>query len=55
MAGRKLDGELQLDDLGPCLFVNAQGELGAGDEDEDADEGGASDGNGAGDDLTPAP
>ncbi|MHB8634699.1 MAG: protein-L-isoaspartate O-methyltransferase [Thermoplasmatota archaeon] len=28
MAGRKTDGELVLDDLGPCLFVNAQGELG---------------------------
>lgn len=28
MAGRKVDGQLQLDDLGPCLFVNAQGELG---------------------------
>lgn len=28
MAGRKVRGELQLDDLGPCLFVNAQGRLG---------------------------
>ena len=38
MAGRKVDGELQLDDLGPCLFVNAQGQLGvAGDEDDDGD------------------
>jgi protein-L-isoaspartate(D-aspartate) O-methyltransferase len=27
MAGRKLDGELKLEDLGPCLFVNAQGAL----------------------------
>jgi protein-L-isoaspartate(D-aspartate) O-methyltransferase len=35
MAGRKIDGELILDDLGPCLFVNAQGELGGGDEVED--------------------
>lgn len=53
MAGRKLDGELQLDDLGPCLFVNAQGELG-----EESDEDGAeSEGEGADDpdDLTPAP
>ncbi len=46
MAGRKVDGELELDDLGPCLFVNAQGELGVGDEDDfDPD----------GDDLAPAP
>lgn len=44
MAGRKIDGELVLDDLGPCLFVNAQGELGAGDEDEPSDDP---------DDLTP--
>ncbi|HUR61551.1 MAG TPA: protein-L-isoaspartate O-methyltransferase [Candidatus Thermoplasmatota archaeon] len=29
LAGRKLDGVLELDDLGPCLFVNAQGALGA--------------------------
>lgn len=28
MAGRKIGGELHLDDLGPCLFVNAQGSLG---------------------------
>lgn len=28
MAGRKHDGMLELDDLGPCLFVNAQGDLG---------------------------
>jgi protein-L-isoaspartate(D-aspartate) O-methyltransferase len=32
MVGRKLDGALQLEDLGPCLFVNAQGELGVHDE-----------------------
>lgn len=44
MAGRKRNGELELDDLGPCLFVNAQGELGAGQESSDDD-----------DDLTPAP
>lgn len=31
MAGRKLEGELRLEDLGPCLFVNAQGALGVGD------------------------
>ncbi|HJQ92881.1 MAG TPA: methyltransferase domain-containing protein, partial [Candidatus Thermoplasmatota archaeon] len=35
MAGRKVDGELELEDLGPCLFVNAQGELGGGDETDD--------------------
>ena len=45
MAGRKIDGELVLDDLGPCLFVNAQGELGADDEPPDDDP----------DDLTPSP
>jgi len=28
VAGHKKDGVLQLDDLGPCLFVNAQGRLG---------------------------
>ena len=33
MAGRKVDGDLDLDDLGPCLFVNAQGELGGGEDD----------------------
>lgn len=37
MAGRKIDGELHLDDLGPCLFVNAQGELGVNDEDDEDD------------------
>ncbi|MFA5943594.1 MAG: protein-L-isoaspartate O-methyltransferase [Candidatus Thermoplasmatota archaeon] len=37
MAGRKVDGELDLEDLGPCLFVNAQGELG-GSETTDDDE-----------------
>jgi protein-L-isoaspartate(D-aspartate) O-methyltransferase len=46
MAGRKVNGELVLEDLGPCLFVNAQGELGAAEEREDADDD---------DDLTPAP
>jgi protein-L-isoaspartate(D-aspartate) O-methyltransferase len=35
MAGRKVDGDLDLEDLGPCLFVNAQGELGGGGDDED--------------------
>lgn len=44
MAGRKRNGELELDDLGPCLFVNAQGELGASTEPNDDD-----------DDLAPAP
>lgn len=51
MAGRKIDGELVLDDLGPCLFVNAQGDLGATDglglEDDGA--------NDPDDDLAPAP
>ena len=28
MAGRKSEGEMRLEDLGPCLFVNAQGSLG---------------------------
>jgi protein-L-isoaspartate(D-aspartate) O-methyltransferase len=28
LAGRKQGGELDLEDLGPCLFVNAQGALG---------------------------
>jgi protein-L-isoaspartate(D-aspartate) O-methyltransferase len=28
MAGRKTEGTLTLEDLGPCLFVNAQGALG---------------------------
>jgi protein-L-isoaspartate(D-aspartate) O-methyltransferase len=46
MAGRKRNGELELDDLGPCLFVNAQGNLGA---DEDRDEPLGED------DFTPAP
>ena len=45
MAGRKRNGKLELDDLGPCLFVNAQGELGAGKEPRDDED----------DDLTPAP
>ena len=44
MAGRKVDGELMLDDLGPCLFVNAQGQLGVQDDDAGGD-----------DDLAPAP
>lgn len=30
-AGIKRDGRLVLDDLGPCLFVNAQGDLGGDD------------------------
>jgi protein-L-isoaspartate(D-aspartate) O-methyltransferase len=55
MAGRKVDGELELDDLGPCLFVNAQGQLGGGelgDEDADDDE---PEEKGGDEDLTPAP
>lgn len=54
MAGRKVDGELELEDLGPCLFVNAQGQLGGGEvgsDDEDDDETAS----GGDDDLTPAP
>ena len=48
MAGRKEDGVLQLEDLGPCLFVNAQGELGTGDdEDEEDDDEGDDDSAGA--------
>ena len=46
MAGRKVDGDLDLEDLGPCLFVNAQGELGGGGDDGDEADGDA----GAGDD-----
>lgn len=46
MAGRKLEGELRLEDLGPCLFVNAQGSLGVQD---DSPSGGRS-----GDDGAPA-
>jgi protein-L-isoaspartate(D-aspartate) O-methyltransferase len=40
MAGRKVDGELDLEDLGPCLFVNAQGELGGGDDEDDGGDAG---------------
>ncbi len=36
LAGRKVDGELDLEDLGPCLFVNAQGALGQSEGDGDA-------------------
>jgi len=35
MAGRKEGGEMHLEDLGPCLFVNAQGALGAQDAGRD--------------------
>ena len=41
MAGRKIDGELRLEDLGPCLFVNAQGALGLNDGDDAGDDPGA--------------
>ncbi|MHB1261446.1 MAG: protein-L-isoaspartate O-methyltransferase [Thermoplasmatota archaeon] len=46
MAGRKVDGELELEDLGPCLFVNAQGELGGGEtgDDDEPEEKDGSDG-----------
>lgn len=50
MAGRKVDGELELDDLGPCLFVNAQGDLGGSEGLEDDEPESAGD-----DDLAPAP
>lgn len=49
MAGRKVGGELDLEDLGPCLFVNAQGELGGGEGSDAADAAGG--GSGAADDL----
>lgn len=51
MAGRKTDGELELEDLGPCLFVNAQGQLGGGDDFEDGDDEGGDEDEG----LAPAP
>lgn len=35
LAGHKAGEELELDDLGPCLFVNGQGRLGEPDEDGD--------------------
>ncbi len=43
LAGRRVGDDLELDDLGPCLFVNSQGRLGEGDDDswemgEDDDE-----------------
>ncbi|HUR63308.1 MAG TPA: protein-L-isoaspartate O-methyltransferase [Candidatus Thermoplasmatota archaeon] len=34
LAGRKQNGVLELDDLGPCLFVNAQGALGSATDDD---------------------
>lgn len=34
MAARKVGGQLEEDDLGSCLFVNAQGRLGANDLDD---------------------
>lgn len=45
LAGRRVGDELQLDDLGPCLFVNGQGHLAdeddwEPDDDDDDDEGG---------------
>lgn len=43
MAGRKVNGELHLEDLGPCLFVNAQGELGVEHDDPDDDDEGSGD------------
>ena len=38
VAGRRTDDGLELDDLGPCLFVNAQGRLGENDPDDEPDE-----------------
>jgi len=49
MAGRKQEGELRLEDLGPCLFVNAQGSLGVNDGPKVPEDEGD-----AGDDETPA-
>jgi len=49
MAGRKQEGELRLEDLGPCLFVNAQGALGVNDGPKAPEDEG-----GSGDDETPA-
>ncbi len=49
LAGRRVGDDLELDNLGPCLFVNSQGRLGEGDDDawemeddddDDDDEGG---------------
>ncbi len=49
MAGRRTGDEMELDDLGPCLFVNGQGRLGdpgegtgwaPPDDDDDDDDGG---------------
>ncbi len=37
LAGRKINGELNLEDLGPCLFVNAQGALGAAGDPDDVE------------------
>lgn len=35
VVGRKVDGHLVKDDLGPCMFVNAQGRLGLHGDDDD--------------------
>lgn len=40
MVARKVEDDLETEDLGPCLFVNAQGRLGDMDDDDDGDEGG---------------
>ncbi len=52
MAGRRLGDELNLEDLGPCLFVNAQGELGDPDPDDDFGEDDDDEGGGL---MAPAP
>lgn len=52
MAGRRNGDSLDLDDLGPCLFVNAQGELGEGEPDDGEDD---DDDDGGGGLLAPAP
>lgn len=38
VAGRRTAGGLELDDLGPCLFVNAQGRLGRQEPDDEEPE-----------------
>lgn len=38
LAGRRIGDEMELDDLGPCLFVNSQGRLGESDGSWDWDE-----------------
>ncbi len=55
MAGRRNGDQMELDDLGPCLFVNAQGELGSGEPDDFDDDGGDDGDDEDGGLLAPAP